>query len=434
MPVTADELGPQIGFDIWNSAIPALTGGKFGAGSDVGQLAPWMGPGMGGAANDAGGQTSMGAGVSEEAMKALRDAGYKFDWKPDGYGNSGTLIAYDKDGNEAGQFAQQDQSSLKSLGQWGLMMGAAFGGLGLAGAGPLAGMFGGAGGGAAGSIGAGEGASQLAAYSAANPVTAGQLAGTVNGLNLGAGAAAGGSALGGIGGGSAALGGIGGGGSALGAATPFGSFSLPTAAAGSAPSWLSTAMNVGGPLVSAASGLIGTSKGIGAMRDATNQANDLQRHMYDTTRSDNMPALESRNSALASIKALLSDPSMITKDPSYGFQLDEGEKLMNNSAAAKGMTYSGQQQKALTQYGQNFAGTKLNESFGRLSTLAGLGQAGASTIANAGSSYAGTVGNNLMGMGDASAARSAINANLIGNALSGATAYGNKNGWWNSGG
>jgi len=192
------------------------------------------------------------------------------------------------------------------------------------------------------------------------------------------------------------------------------------------------AANVGAPLLGTAAQMYAGNKALGGAKDATNQANDLQRYMYDTTRADNMPALDARNSALASIKALLADPSSITKDPSYGFQLGEGQKRLENGAAARGMTYSGQQGKALQRYGQDFAGTKLDESFNRLSRLAGLGESGAGRIAGAGSSYASNTGNNLMGLADARSEVAFGNARQFGNALNGMTAYGNKNGWWNT--
>jgi hypothetical protein len=176
--------------------------------------------------------------------------------------------------------------------------------------------------------------------------------------------------------------------------------------------------------------MIGANMAGKAQADATGKANDLQRYMYDTTRADSMPALSARNNALTQIQSLLADPSSLTKDPGYAFGLSQGQKTLANGAAARGMTYSGAQGKALQRYGQDYAGTKLDQSVNRLSSLANIGQAGASTIANAGGNYANQTANNLTALGDARAAQYMVNSNAIGNAVNGLTAYGQKQGWW----
>lgn len=71
---------------------------------------------------------------------------YTFDWQGTGYGNSGKLTAFDKTGKNLGTWSQKDQSDLSILLEGGALAAAAFGGLGLAGQGPLSGlsdMFGG---------------------------------------------------------------------------------------------------------------------------------------------------------------------------------------------------------------------------------------------------------------------------------------------------
>lgn len=71
---------------------------------------------------------------------------YTFDWEDTGYGNSGTLTAFDKTGKNLGSWSQKDRSDLSILLEGGALAAAAFGGLGLAGQGPLSGlgdMFGG---------------------------------------------------------------------------------------------------------------------------------------------------------------------------------------------------------------------------------------------------------------------------------------------------
>jgi len=202
------------------------------------------------------------------------------------------------------------------------------------------------------------------------------------------------------------------------------------AAGGGGSFWSTLGKAAIGPAISAGAQMIGANMAGKAQADATGKANDLQRYMYDTTRADSMPALSARNNALTQIQSLLADPSSLTKDPGYAFGLSQGQKTLANGAAARGMTYSGAQGKALQRYGQDYAGTKLDQSVNRLSSLANIGQAGASTIANAGGNYANQTANNLTALGDARAAQYMVNSNAIGNAVNGLTAYGQKQGWW----
>ena len=298
----------------------------------------------------------------------------------------------------------------------------------LAGLGSALGVFGGAGGAAGAAGGTSAGAIDAAALGL-DGVAAGGAGSVAGGGGLSAGAGLGGAGT--IAGGSGlTVGGAGAGGGLVAAGTG------GAGAGGSFWSSLGLPASTGGVL-GAALPLVGTGLQIGAansaagkLQQSTNAANDLQKYMYDTTRADNMPALQARNGALSQIQALLQNPGSITSDPGYQFGLKEGQKTMNNGAAARGMTYSGQQGKALQQFGQDYAGTKLDQSYNRLSNLAGLGQTGAGTIANAGANYAGQVGNNLTAQGSANGAAAIANGNALAGAFNGLSAYGQRQGWW----
>ena len=56
-------------------------------------------------------------------------------------------------------------------------------------------------------------------------------------------------------------------------------------------------------------------------------------------------------------------------DPGYLFRLGEGQKLLENSAAARGGLLSGQTGKALQQYGQNFASNEFGNIYDRYTRL-----------------------------------------------------------------
>lgn len=53
------------------------------------------------------------------------------------------------------------------------------------------------------------------------------------------------------------------------------------------------------------------------------------------------------------------------QDPGYAFRLAEGQKALERSGSAKGMTLSGAQQKALAGYGQGMASQEYGNAYNR---------------------------------------------------------------------
>lgn len=136
--------------------------------------------------------------------------------------------------------------------------------------------------------------------------------------------------------------------------------------------------------------------------DSVRDSNALQERMFNQTREDQTPYRQAGYGALQQIQNLLQNPNSIAQQPGYQFGLDQGARALNSGAAARGMNYSGAQAKALTRYGQDYAGTKLNETYNRLSNLAGLGQVAVNGQNN--QNYANNVGANTIGLGNAQAA------------------------------
>lgn len=66
---------------------------------------------------------------------------------------------------------------------------------------------------------------------------------------------------------------------------------------------------------------------------------------------------------------LLSNPASIQTDPSYQFNLEQGNQAINRSAAAKGMLGSGNVLAELARYGQGMASQEYRNQFNRLSDL-----------------------------------------------------------------
>lgn len=102
-------------------------------------------------------------------------------------------------------------------------------------------------------------------------------------------------------------------------------------------------------------------------------------------------------------------------DPGYQFRLNEGNKAINASMAARGMGNSGAALKALQRYGQDYASNEYNNAynreFNRLNTVAGYGQNATNTLNNAIGNWAQGVSNNYMGLGNAQAAAGMAQAN-----------------------
>jgi hypothetical protein len=146
--------------------------------------------------------------------------------------------------------------------------------------------------------------------------------------------------------------------------------------------WLASA---GGSLLNAGIGVNSAHQAAGAAKDASAAADARLAPWYTAGAN-----------ALQGIDKLLGNPASIKDDPAYAFQFGEGQKAANNLAASRGMAYSGAQDKALTRYGQNFAGTKLDQSFDRLARVAGLGAGAASQGANNQLVLGNTLGNSSL--------------------------------------
>ena len=90
--------------------------------------------------------------------------------------------------------------------------------------------------------------------------------------------------------------------------------------------------------------------------------------------------------------------------PGYQFGLDEGQKQLQSSAAARGSLYSGKTGKDLIKYGVSYS-----DQYGyapymnRLASLAGMGQTANEQNAQVGMNYANQAGANLINAGNARA-------------------------------
>lgn len=75
--------------------------------------------------------------------------------------------------------------------------------------------------------------------------------------------------------------------------------------------------------------------------------------------------------------------TLLTSDPGYQFRMDQGQKAIERSAAARGGLFSGGTGKALQQYSQGLASQEYGNAFNRLASLAGIGQSATGQQVNA---------------------------------------------------
>ena len=358
---TFNELQSILGYDILNPMYTALggQGNPFYAENLEGGPGTYMG--------------TKGAVAFNQFDPSFFDP-YTFDFQQSGPGNSGTLTAF-QDGNQVWQGSQYDTPLSETLRDMAMTAGAAFGGLGLAGAGPLSSL---------GSVGSSLGTSSLAGESM--------------GLGIPDFGFGGGFGFGGIG----EVGGSGGG--ILDGITSY--LSKPE-----------NLLRVGGNLLSGYMASDAAGDAARMQRNAGRESNALMKSMYDQQRADQMPYMQAGYSALGQIQNLLKSPDAITQDPSYQFGLNQGTNALNRNAAATGTMYSGQQGKALQRYGQDYAGTKLGEAYNRLASIAGLGQVSTNQAGAQAGQYGANVGNTLQQMGNAQAAGTIGGSNAWGKAF-----------------
>lgn len=182
-----------------------------------------------------------------------------------------------------------------------------------------------------------------------------------------------------------------------------------------------TAAILGGAALTAGTGLIAANKSARASQRATDAATAESQRQFDITRADTANQRQLGNEAIDKLRSMFlgGDMSAVTNDPGYQFGLDQGIRAVDSSAISNGRLFSGATGKALARYGTDYATTKTNDVTQRLLAIAGIGNQGITTSANAGANNAGLVAN--VNMANASNRGSAYltGANAINNGVQG---------------
>lgn len=181
-----------------------------------------------------------------------------------------------------------------------------------------------------------------------------------------------------------------------------------------------------------------------AQLQAQRETNEMQWDMYEQNRKDQEPWRKAGEVALGQLGTGLKAGGEFNRnftlkdfqaDPGYAFRQSEGQKAIDNSAAARGSSLSGATLKALTRYGQDTASAEYQNSynrwnndtsnrFNRIAGVAGVGQQAvnqigaygqqtASNVAQGNMNTANNVASNTIQAGNARASGYVGTANAI---------------------
>lgn len=135
---------------------------------------------------------------------------------------------------------------------------------------------------------------------------------------------------------------------------------------------------------------------------------DFSKQVYGTAQGQFQPYIGTGQNALYSLASLYGLPgadgtvngtgaqdaySKFMQLPSYQFPYQQGMLAANRGLAAQGLTGSGAQAKALTQYGQGYAGSQFGSYINQLAQLAGMGQNAVGSLGSIGNGTGANVNN-----------------------------------------
>lgn len=175
---------------------------------------------------------------------------------------------------------------------------------------------------------------------------------------------------------------------------------------------------LGTGLLSAGSSMYAANKASSAQKDAADkaaaaqqQALEFQKANYEKSSANLSPFIQSgqgANNLLSSFYGLNGDTALgenalaaFARSPDYQFALKEGIGALDNSAASKGSLLSGNQLRAVTEYGSGLATQNLSNYLTRLSGMSGQGIQAGGILGNIGTGAGNSVGTTSTNLGNA---------------------------------
>lgn len=199
--------------------------------------------------------------------------------------------------------------------------------------------------------------------------------------------------------------------------------------------WVATAV-VGSALIGAGSQIYTANKAAEVQKNAANQAATIQQQQYQQTRGDLAPYRAIGEDASARLTKKLTeltepisiDPNVLQDSDYYKFALTQGQKAVQNAAAARGLGKAGAALKGAASFAKGLATDTYKTAFdmeninrtnayNRLKALIDTGAGAAGAGGALGEKAAYNTGTALVGAGNAEAAAQ----NKIGNAISNLT-------------
>lgn len=162
-------------------------------------------------------------------------------------------------------------------------------------------------------------------------------------------------------------------------------------------------------------------KGTNESMQRQNEANDLYRSNYATTQAEYAPYMKYGSPAMDALARTfgigegqngVADFSGFQNSPDYKWALEQGQKSLDNSAASKGMLYSGAQMKASQNYGQGQATQFLGNYRNGLNGIATTGLNATNALSQYRMGYGNQLGNGITSLGDLAMARRLGRANI----------------------
>ncbi len=198
---------------------------------------------------------------------------------------------------------------------------------------------------------------------------------------------------------------------------------------------------IGSGIIGAGANIISSHDAAKAQTQAADKASDTQLQMFNIAQQNLAPYNQAGQAAEAAytqavpdlIKPINMDQATLEATPGYKFNLDQGLKSVQNSAAARGLASSGAALKGAATYATGLADSTYQQQFQNAfdqkkfaaNTLLAPVQIGESAAAGTGTAAVNTgagIASNTLGAGNATAARDVATGNAI---ASGAGSVGN---------
>lgn len=164
----------------------------------------------------------------------------------------------------------------------------------------------------------------------------------------------------------------------------------------------------------------GANKAAQAQTNATDKATGVQKDMFDKTQAVLNPYVQGGNESNAELSKLLMPGGGVNMDelrklPGYEFALNQGERGIENSAAARGLGAAGTTAIKAGGFATGLADQTFGAQVGRLMGRVQVGENAAAGVGNAAVTTGQSVGGNIIGAGNAQAGAYMASGNAVGN-------------------